>query len=226
MTHLKIEDIWLSYPVILQSGSVRKAIMNTLLGGFARPNGNQNDVIMVDAIRGVNLDLTEGDKLGIIGHNGAGKTSLLKVLASIYPPTRGTVNIDGNVESLIDAGFGLEMEETGRENIEFVLSFLGRPHESIKYEIDEIAGFTELGEFLDLPVRTYSQGMKTRLSFALATNIKPEILLMDEVIGAGDYRFKQKAQMRIKELAKNTKIIVLATHSESYIKEWCNVFTL
>ena len=222
MPHVKVEDLWLSYPVIVNAGSVRKALLNTLLGGFTRWSKEKNDIVMVDAIRGISFELEEGDKLGLIGHNGAGKTSLLKVLASIYPPTRGTVEIEGRVESFLATGFGLEQEETGRENIQFVLTMLGKPTQIVERDTEEIADFTELGEFLDLPVRTYSAGMRARLSFAISTNIKPEILLMDEVIGAGDVRFKEKAQERLEEIEEHTKIIVLATHSESLIKQWCN----
>ncbi len=222
MAYVKVKDLWLSYPVIVNAGSVRRAIMNTLLGGFTRPSEEQKDIVMVDAIRGISFELKDGDKLGIIGHNGAGKTSLLKVLASIYPPTHGTVEVDGHVESFLATGFGLESEETGRENIKFVLTMLGKSPQTVKHDTEEIADFTELGEFLDLPVRTYSAGMRARLSFAIATNIRPEILVMDEVIGAGDIRFKEKAQERIQEIAQHTKIIVLATHSEGLIKKWCN----
>lgn len=222
MAYVKVEDLWLSYPVIVNTGSVRKAIMNTLLGGFTRRSEEKDDIVMVDAIRGISFELKEGDKFGLIGHNGAGKTSLLKVLASIYPPTSGTVEIEGHVESFLATGFGLEQEETGRENIQFVLTMLGKSPRTVEYDTKEIADFTELGEFLDLPVRTYSAGMRARLSFAIATNIKPEILLMDEVIGAGDIRFKEKAEERIQEIAEHTKIIVLATHSEGLMKKWCN----
>jgi len=222
MAHIKVKDLWLTYPVILEAGSLRKAMMSAFVGGFARQNDNQDNLVMVDAIRGINLELRDGDRVGLIGHNGAGKTSLLRVLASIYHPTQGSVDITGKVESLIDVGFGLEMEETGRENIRFILTLLGRPLDFIESETDEIAEFTELGEFIDLPVRTYSTGMKTRLSFAISTNIKPEILLMDEMIGAGDFRFQEKAKKRIEEIAKHTRIIVLASHAEPLIKEWCD----
>jgi len=219
MATIKVDDLWLTYPVIMESGSMRKAIMTALLGGAGTKK--ENNIINVDAIRGISFEIKDGDRLALIGHNGAGKTSLLRVLASIYEPTAGSVEIDGKVESLIDVGFGLEMEETGWENIKFILTLLGRPGDSIESDAKEIADFCELGEFLDLPVRTYSTGMQTRLSFAISTNIEPEILLMDEMIGAGDYRFQEKAQKRIDDLAKKTRIIVLASHSEPLIKEWC-----
>ena len=222
MAYIKVNDLRLSYHVLVESGSIRKAMINNLLGGFVRKKKDNENIVTIDAIRGVDLELDDGDRLAIIGHNGAGKTSLLKVLASIYQPTSGSVRISGLVESLINVGFGLEMEETGRENIRFILTLLGRPIDSIEQEIEEIAEFTELDEFLDLPVRTYSTGMQTRLSFAISTNIKPEILLMDEVIGAGDHRFQEKAQKRIEQIANQTKIIVLASHAEALLKEWCN----
>ena len=158
----------------------------------------------------------------MIGHNGAGKTTLLKVLGKIYAPTGGVISIEGKVESLIDTGFGLNMEETGKENIRFILKILGVKKDNLESEARGIERFTELDEFLDMPVRIYSAGMRTRLSFAISTHINPDILLMDEVIGAGDAAFKDKAARKIEEVTQKTKILVLATHSNSMIKKWCN----
>ena len=171
---------------------------------------------------GISFEARDGDRIGLIGHNGAGKTTLLKVLSKIYSPTNGSVYVDGKLESLIDVGFGLEPEETGRENIKFILKLLGTSKNELPERIEEIIVFTDLGEFIDLPVRTYSAGMSTRLSFAISTSIKPEILLMDEVIGAGDLSFKEKASRRIEQIAENTKILFLASHVDTWIKEWCN----
>ena len=222
MANITVENLFLSYPVILERASIRKAVINTLLGGLISRTEDRSKIITVDAIRGISFEISDGERVGLIGHNGAGKTSLLRVLATIYQPTSGLVKIKGQVESLIDVGFGLEPEETGRENIKFILTLLGKPQSELDAEVEEIINFTELGEFIDLPVRTYSTGMSTRLSFAIATNIQPEILLMDEVIGAGDLRFQEKAEKRIEEMTKRTKIIFLASHSEGLIKDWCN----
>ncbi len=221
MAYVKVTDLHLSYPVNLESASIRRVAMDTLTGGFLR-RGDTATMMMVDAIRGISFEARDGDRIGLIGHNGAGKTTLLKVLSNIYSPTSGSVVVDGKLESLIDVGFGLEPEETGRENIRFILKLLGTPKHNLDEQIEEIADFTELGEFIDLPVRTYSAGMSTRLSFAISTSIEPEILLMDEVIGAGDIAFKDKASKRIEEIAENTKILFLASHVDTWIREWCN----
>ncbi len=221
MTHVQVRDIHLSYPLMRNPGSLRKSVVR--LASFGRlQNDAGADYVSIHALKGISFSFKDGDRVGLIRPNGAGKSTLLKVLAGIYKPNSGSLDIDGSIETLLDLGFGIDLEETAIENIHFVLRILGTPKREIAAIEQEITDFTELGEFMDLPVRTYSKGMLTRLSFALATTSKPDILLMDEVVGAGDAKFYQKAKRRLQSLAEQTKILFLASHSNELIQEWCN----
>ena len=222
MARITVRDLYLTYPVISKKGSLRNAAVDSVIGGFIHQKDAKSDIHYIDALKGICLDAEDGDRIGLVGHNGAGKSSLLKVISGIFQPSRGNVDVDGDVESLIDIGFGIDPEETGLENILFVFEMLNVPDEEIKARAKSIVDFTELGDFINMPVRTYSSGMATRLSFALATSIQPEILLMDEVIGAGDAQFYEKSYARLQELTRNTKIIFLASHSNALLEKWCN----
>lgn len=221
MARAVLNDIHLHYPVSDGSFSFRKAIVKGMSAGKIADK-EKPSVRTFHALRGISFTLEDGDRIGLIGRNGAGKSTLLRILAGIYEPTRGEITLEGSVESLLQIGFGVEPEETGRENSVFVMKLLGTPPRHIPDIVREIEEFTELGEFFDRPVRTYSQGMQTRLGFALATTHAPEILLMDEIIGAGDVRFYEKAEARIADLADRTRIVVLASHSLDLIRKWCN----
>lgn len=221
MARAVVENLHLYYPISSTGFSLRRAIvMGLSLGRLT--DAETPPIETFHALRGLNLTIEDGDRVGLIGRNGAGKSTLLRILAGIYPPTRGKVLIEGRVESLLKIGFGVEPDETGRENTVFVMKLLGTPPKRIAAIVDEIEDFAELGEFFDRPVRTYSQGMQTRLGFALATTHVPEILLMDEVVGAGDASFYAKAEARLNDLADRTRIIVLASHSLELIRKWCN----
>jgi ABC-2 type transport system ATP-binding protein/lipopolysaccharide transport system ATP-binding protein len=160
--------------------------------------------------------------VGLVGHNGAGKTTLLRVLAGIYEPTIGKAKISGHAAPLFDVALGMDPESTGYENIVLRGLFLGLSKSEIDARVDEIAEFTELGSFLELPIRTYSAGMRMRLAFAVSTSIEPDILLLDEGIGAGDAAFLEKASRRLKEFTEKAAIIVLASHSEALITQMCD----
>jgi ABC-2 type transport system ATP-binding protein/lipopolysaccharide transport system ATP-binding protein len=175
---------------------------------------------------GVTLSFRHGDRVGLVGHNGAGKTTLLRVLAGIFEPTIGTATIMGHAAPLFDVALGMDPESTGYENIVLRGLFLGLTHKQIDARVDEIAEFTELGTFLELPIRTYSAGMRMRLAFAVSTSIDPDILLLDEGIGAGDAAFLEKANKRLKEFTKRAAIIVLASHSEGLIRQMCDIAIL
>ena len=157
-----------------------------------------------------------------MGHNGAGKSTLLRVLAGVYTPNSGTVRVDGKVSPLLNAAPGLDPEDSGYENIKTCGMFLGMSADELDRKLPEIAEFSELGEYLDLPIRTYSTGMVTRLCFAIATAIDPDILLLDEGIAAGDARFASRAESRMRALIERTRILVLASHSETLIRALCN----
>ncbi|WP_242390507.1 ABC transporter ATP-binding protein [Pararhodospirillum photometricum] len=177
---------------------------------------------MVQALKDVTVSLEPGDRVGLIGTNGAGKSTLLRVIAGIYEPDTGDIHISGDVMPLLDLGLGFDGDLTGRENIRMRGMYLGlKPHDSKKL-VPEIAAFTELGDYLDLPVRTYSSGMQMRLSLGVATAIQPDILLMDEWMMAGDATFMEKAKKRIDTFIEKANILVLASHSEAIIRQWCN----
>ncbi|TDH38730.1 ABC transporter ATP-binding protein [Pseudohoeflea suaedae] len=181
----------------------------------------------VTALDGVSFELSSGDRLGLIGHNGAGKTTLLKVLYGVYEPTSGSVDISGRVDALFNINLGFRQEATGRRNIVLRGLVTGWKLDQIEARMDEIIAFSELGDFIDMPLKTYSAGMSARLAFSIATSFDPEILLMDEWIGAGDADFRQKAQTRMRELTEKAGIIVLASHSKELLGRVCNkVMTL
>lgn len=176
----------------------------------------------ITALDGVSFSLQAGDRLGLVGANGSGKTTLLNVLYGIYEPTDGKVEINGRVDALFNINLGFRREATGRRNIVLRGLINGWNEERIEARMEEIIEFSELGEFIDLPLKAYSQGMATRLAFATATSLDPEILLMDEWIGAGDANFQAKARGRMAELAEKAGIIVLASHNHRLIKQNCN----
>ena len=219
MARIELKNLSLTYPVVNVGASIRRAAMSGVTGGLIQRG---RDVSLVEAIRDITLTIQSGDRVGLIGHNGAGKSTLLRVLAGIYKPTRGAVNIEGRVGSLLDIGFGIDPEETGWQNLMFVSKMITRDAELRAALIDDVAEFTELGEFLDMPVRTYSAGMQMRLSFGIATATCSNVLLMDEVIGAGDASFYKKAEQRLHRVMAGADILVMATHSIDLVSTWCN----
>ena len=177
---------------------------------------------VVKALQDVNLSIRAGDRVGLIGHNGAGKSSLLKVMAGIYPPQRGRVVTEGHICPLFEFVTGFEMEATGWENIRTRALLLGMSPREIDQKIDGIAAFSNLGEFLDIPVRHYSTGMFVRLAFATSTAVDPQILLLDEVMAAGDAAFIDSARRRMNELMERASIVVFASHSLDVLPTFCD----
>ena len=223
MASIDLENVVVSFPVYDQGArSLKKRIISATTGGRIESDADSGKISVVQALDGVNLSLRHGDRVGLVGHNGAGKTTLLRVLAGIYEPTIGTAKITGHAAPLFDVALGMDPESTGYENIVLRGLFLGLSHNAINARVDEIAEFTELGSFLELPIRTYSAGMRMRLAFAVSTSIEPDILLLDEGIGAGDAAFLEKASRRLKEFTEKAAIIVLASHSEGLIRQMCD----
>jgi ABC-type polysaccharide/polyol phosphate transport system ATPase subunit len=181
-----------------------------------------NPFMEVRALQNINLTIREGDRLGIVGHNGAGKSTLLKVLAGIYPPTAGTRAVSGQVSSLFDLQLGFEPEASGWENIAYRGYLQGETPKSLRGKLYEIAEFSELGEFLNSPVRHYSSGMLVRLAFAVATAIDPEILLVDEVLSAGDLAFQKKCRRRMEDMIAKAHLIVMVSHDLDALSRFCN----
>jgi len=221
MSIVELRGVELAYPVYsIRAQSIRNTIANLAVGGKLLKDGS--DVIHIRALNNISFSLEDGDRLGIIGHNGAGKTTLLKVLAGVYEPDRGLINVDGRIASMIDINLGVDPELTGRENLINMGRIRGYTTKQIQALTPEIFEFTELGEFIDLPLKTYSSGMRTRLVFGVATSLHPDILLMDEWIGAGDKAFFEKASERLNGILHRARVIVLASHNWTLVRRMCN----
>jgi lipopolysaccharide transport system ATP-binding protein len=221
MAHISIENLTVEFAIFgATARSLKNKILSQATGG--RLVVGAHDIVTVRAIENLSLEIKDGDRIGLVGHNGAGKTTLLRVLAGIYKPTGGTITIDGRVMALLDIYAGTEPESTGIENIYLRGFMMGMKRREITAKVDEIAEFTELGDFLALPMRTYSAGMLARLAFAVSTAVHNDILLIDESISAGDAAFQKKARQRIESLFDRTPIVILASHSEELISEFCN----
>lgn len=215
MSRINLSDVNLIFKIWRE-----KRIKDIIISGSKKFNDFESDG-SVHALRDFSLSLNDGDRLAVIGHNGAGKSTLLKLLSGIYQPTSGTVEVEGKISSMFELSTGFEMESTGWDNIYLRGLMLGETPQSIKEKMHEIAEFSELGHFLNMPVKYYSSGMFVRLAFSVSTAIQPDILLLDEVIGAGDAAFLNKATERIKKMMATSKIMVLVTHSMQSAIEMC-----
>jgi ABC-2 type transport system ATP-binding protein/lipopolysaccharide transport system ATP-binding protein len=232
MNQIRAIDLHLDMPIYGgKSRSLKHALMRRtgLLG--AQPSTSQvggvieaekSGRVFIKALDGVSFTLEQGDRVGVVGHNGAGKTTLLRVIAGIFEPTAGELHVDGAVTPMFNLTDGMDMEATGYENVWVRGQILGCSRTYIGSRIDDIVEFCELGEFLHMPVRTYSSGMLVRLGFAISTALNPQILVMDEMIGAGDAAFFERAQRRLIRFIENTGILVVATHNPGIIETWCN----
>lgn len=220
MAEIMVDNVSVEFQIY---GGGSRSLKKTLahLGSRGRIGRDANDRIYVHALCDVSFRIEHGERVGLIGPNGAGKTTLLRVLAGVYEPSRGAIRHLGRVVPLFDAVLGMDTEATGYENIALRGLLLGLSPKMIQERTEEIAEFTELGDYLDMPVRTYSSGMMLRLAFAISTAIDPEILLMDEWIGAGDAHFLDKAEQRMNNLINRTSILVIASHSEEIIRRLC-----
>ena len=219
MPHIILRDVSVEFPVYDGTHrSLRRALVDLSVGGRILNRGRR---VTVQALDGLTLDIQDGDRVGLIGSNGAGKTTLLKVLAGLYQPTGGAIDSEGRIATLLGADCILDPEMTGYENIDHAGVLLGLSGGGGRLA-DEIADFSELGQYLHLPVKTYSAGMQLRLSFALATAQESDILLIDEVLSAGDARFMGKARHRLNALTERNSIIVFASHVDDQLRSMCN----
>jgi ABC-type polysaccharide/polyol phosphate transport system ATPase subunit len=220
MASIFLRNVAVDFPIYNARGRSLKANVLRRVGG--RIGGQDGEIVTVEALRGIDLELRPGDRLALIGHNGAGKSTLLRVLAGAYEPSRGVAEIHGKVSSLLDMTMGMDPELTGRENIVLRGIFLGMTFREITDLAPSIEEFSELGGFVDLPMRTYSSGMTLRLAFAVSTAVQPDILLLDEMISVGDADFAKKAMLRIEQVMENSRIFVLASHDPKMLQRYCN----
>jgi ABC-2 type transport system ATP-binding protein len=220
MTAIIVKDLSVDIPIFdVASSSIRQLLLRRAVGGQVAQQGSH---VVVNALKQIGFEARDGDRIGLVGPNGAGKTTLLRVLADIYPPTTGTVEVVGRVSPMFDNNLGMNADATGLENIRLCGLLWGLTPAQIENSIDDIAEFTELGGYLNMPVRTYSQGMQMRLAFAIVTIREPEILLLDESIGVGDAQFFDKASARLQSLVDRSRILVVASHSDPMIRRLCN----
>lgn len=203
---------------------MKRALLDAGTGG--KLGRDERNRLLVRALNDVSIDVEHGERVGLIGGNGAGKTTLLRVIAGIYEPMRGSLRVDGKISPLLDVGIGLDMDASGYENIVLRGLFMGMKPREIREHAREIIEFTELGDYMSMPVRTYSSGMLLRLSFGVATCAYPEILVMDEWVLAGDARFLGKARKRLENFVDRSSILLLASHTESLLEEWCSKLVL
>ena len=223
MASITLEQVSVSFPIYSSATrSIKNRLIQSATGGQIRSESGSDRISVVQALQDINLKLESGDRIGLVGHNGAGKTTLLRVLGGIYEPNEGRVSVKGSTVPLFDISLGMDPESTGYENILLRGLYLGLSRSQMRARLDEIADFTELGDFLNLPIRTYSAGMRMRLAFAVSTSVAPDILLIDEGIGAGDAAFLEKASQRLKLFTEQVSIIVLSSHSEDLIRKMCN----
>lgn len=220
MARIEFDNVSLRYPVYGSHGmSLRSHLMRVATGGNIEKDSRTT---VVTALRDVSFALKDGDAVGLIGHNGAGKSTMLRTMAGIYPPSSGRVIRQGKIATVFEIGAGMDSELSGYDNIINLGMMMGLSYREAKALTPDIEEFTELGDFLNLPIRTYSSGMTMRLMFAVATSVTPEILLLDEMFSAGDSGFREKSQARIQKLINTAKIFVFASHDMGLINSYCN----
>ena len=220
MGRILLEHVCVDIPIYNSQGrSLKKTMLGFATGG--KVGLTEKGMTIVRSLDDLSIKVEPLERVGIVGHNGAGKSTLLRVLSGVYEPTNGRAIIEGKVGSLIDISLGIDQEATGLENIYLRAALLGIPKKKIDSQLESLIDFTELGDFVNLPVRTYSTGMHMRLAFAVSTMISPDVLLMDEWLSVGDKSFQTKAENRLNELIDNSNILVIASHSKSLLKRCC-----
>ncbi|NWA86241.1 MULTISPECIES: ABC transporter ATP-binding protein [unclassified Pseudomonas] len=204
------------------SVAYKERSLKSLMAGAFGNNHARSNVADIHALKNISVEINSGERVGLLGHNGAGKSTFLKTVAGLYPVSSGLLKVEGQVRSLFDLSLGFEPDATGRENVLYRGLLLGLSPKFMREKADEIVEFAGLGEFIDYPIKTYSAGMQVRLAFAISTTVGGDILLLDEVIGAGDANFMAKARERITGLIEQAEILVLATHDFSALRSICN----
>jgi lipopolysaccharide transport system ATP-binding protein len=218
---ITLNDASVSFPIFnVKTYSLKNRIIKSVMGNIT--SNNHDKIVHIDALKNINIHIKSGERIGVIGGNGSGKSTFLRLCSRIYEPSTGTIDIKGNISSLININIGIDPESTGRENIKLRLIMLGYNNNQINELLNEIIEFTELNQFIDFPFYTYSTGMQMRLAFATSVFIKPEILIMDEWLATGDKDFQEKAEKKLNSIIENSKILILASHSKDLILKTCS----
>jgi lipopolysaccharide transport system ATP-binding protein len=221
MAHISLKQASVVLPIFNSSSrSLTNSLVSAATGGVL--TAQRGGHISIEALKNLDLEISAGDRLGIMGHNGSGKSTLLRLLSGIYEPSAGKIERSGSIASLVDISLGINAESTGRENIFLRGKLMGLSKKEIDEKIDEIIEFSELGDYINLPVRIYSSGMLLRLAFSVSTSITADILIMDEWLSVGDGAFAERASNRLRELVDSSEILVIASHTRSLIEETCN----
>ena len=214
-TIIEVKDVSMRFRMANDNIRSIKEYMVQLLKGKIQYNE-------FEALKNVSFDVKRGEVVGLIGHNGAGKSTMLKVISGILKPTEGSVTVRGNIAPMLELGSGFDMDMTGRENIFLNGAILGYSEEFLKSKYDEIVAFSEIGQFIDMPLRNYSSGMITRLAFSIATVVVPEVLIVDEVLSVGDAAFQEKSYKRMMELMHGGTTVLFVSHNLEQIRSMCN----
>ena len=219
---IKVKNISKKFKILTheeRKDTFAAVLLDSIKGGFGK---RKKDIDEFWALKNISFTVNRGDRIGIIGHNGAGKSTLLKVFSRIIPPTEGEIEIKGRVSSLLEVGTGFNMELTGRENVYLNGSILGMSREEIDRKFNDIVEFSEVGEFIDTPVKRYSSGMFVKLAFAVSANLDPDILIVDEVLAVGDMKFQEKCLGKMSDVASDGRTVVYVSHSMRTIQQLCN----
>jgi lipopolysaccharide transport system ATP-binding protein len=220
MAHIDFQGVCVDFPVYNSTGrSLKKRLMSVATGG--QLSQDATGIVVIRALDTLTFKVQDGERVALVGHNGAGKTTLLRVLSGVYAPTMGQAVVQGHLGSLIDISLGIDPEASGLDNIYIRGRLLGMSAAEIKAKTPEIVDYSELGDFIEMPVRTYSTGMHMRLAFTISTTLRPEILLMDEWLSVGDEGFKHKAEARMNDVLQSTNILIVATHSRELVLNTC-----
>jgi lipopolysaccharide transport system ATP-binding protein len=221
MAHITLTNASVVLPIYNSSArSITNTLVSAATGGVltAQKGGH----LSIEALKNIDLEIVAGDRIGIVGHNGSGKSTLLRLLSGVFEPSSGSISRSGSVSSLVDISLGINGENTGRENIFLRGKLMGLTKKEIDKKIDEIIEFSELGEYINLPVRIYSSGMLLRLAFSVSTSITADILIMDEWLSVGDGAFAERSSQRLKNLVDESEILVIASHTRELLEETCS----
>jgi lipopolysaccharide transport system ATP-binding protein len=221
MAYLTLKNASVVLPIFNSSArSLTNKIVSAATGGVltAQKGGH----LSIEALKNIDLEIVAGDRIGIVGHNGSGKSTLLRLLSGVFEPSSGSIRRSGSISSLVDISLGINGENTGRENIFLRGKLMGLTKKEIDKKIDEIIEFSELGDYINLPVRIYSSGMLLRLAFSVSTSISADILIMDEWLSVGDGAFAERSSQRLKNLVDESEILVIASHTRELLEETCN----